>query len=280
MSDKAKRKNGAADLAATPQIDPNGRSTQRSPPTDQPSILKGSQAQLPLCLRDVTLNNPTVRNKPLLHDVSLRITTAGITTVVGPNGAGKSLTMRLLAGLMRPTTGSITWDGIQHDQIASQSITLVLQSPVLLRRSVAANIDYARHLAQHRNPADRLELLALAQLTDQANQPARSLSLGEQQRLALARALALSPDILLVDEPTASLDPASTMHIENILQTISAAGTKIILVTHDLSQARRLACDIAFMANGRCVEHTEAIEFLSGPTSREAQAYVSGKPVG
>ena len=159
---------------------------------------------------------------------------------------------------------------------------MVFQKPVLLRRSVAANIDFVlrgRSLARADRRARRDDLLARVGLADRARQPARLLSGGEQQRLALARALAIRPQVLFLDEPTASLDPASVQTIEAIVLDASRAGTKVIFVTHDIGQARRLAGDVVFLHRGVVAEHRAAKEFFAGPASEAALAYLSGRIV-
>ena len=177
----------------------------------------------------------------LLDGVSMALTPGSRTVLMGPNGAGKSLTLRVLAGLIAPGAGTVTFAGRAP---AFRRVALVFQRPVLLRRSVAANLDHA--LATYGAPrAERsgriADLLALAGLERLADRPARVLSGGEQQRLAMARALAAEPSLLLLDEPTASLDPQATAAIEALVDRTAAAGVKTVLVTHDRDQARRLA---------------------------------------
>lgn len=156
---------------------------------------------------------------------------------------------------------------------------MVFQRPVLLRRSVAANIDFVLGL---RGPSSRQRrdlLLDHVGLLPQADQPARLLSGGEQQRLALARALALEPGILFLDEPTASLDPASVVLIEEIVLEASKRGTKVLFVTHDLGQAKRLADDVVFLHRGRLEEQSPAHQFFGQPRSDVAKAYLKGQIV-
>jgi tungstate transport system ATP-binding protein len=153
---------------------------------------------------------------------------------------------------------------------------MVFQRPVLLRRSVAANLRFVLGL-RGGDPARVQELLDMAGLTDRARQPARLLSGGEQQRLCLARALALDPQVLFLDEPTANLDPASTAAIESTVGRVSAAGTKVVFVTHDLAQARRLAEDVVFLHRGRVTEHRPAPAFFDRPDSRPARDYLDGR---
>ena len=154
---------------------------------------------------------------------------------------------------------------------------MVFQRPVLLRRSVAANIDFVLGLRGKATAGRRSDILELVGLSDRARQPARLLSGGEQQRLALARALALAPDVLFLDEPTASLDPASVQWIEEIVRTAQDRGTKIIFVTHDIGQARRLGDEIVFVHRGRVLEHTPAQRFFEAPASDEARDYLNGR---
>jgi len=157
---------------------------------------------------------------------------------------------------------------------------MVFQRPVLLRRSALANIVYALELAQvPKRELHRLALEALRKvgLETLAEHPARVLSGGEQQRLALARAWAIKPEILFLDEPTASLDPASTQEIENVIAAMHASGTKIVMVTHQLGQARRLGDEILFLYQGRLVERAGADRFFRHPESLEAAQFLKGE---
>ena len=154
---------------------------------------------------------------------------------------------------------------------------MVFQRAVMLRRSVAANIDFVLRLRGRADPARRREILEHAGLADRADQPARLLSGGEQQRLALARALATKPDVLFMDEPTSNLDPASTLVIEDITKAARDRGTKIVFITHDMGQARRLADDVVFMHRGKVLEHSPAAAFFNQPASAEAGDYMAGK---
>jgi tungstate transport system ATP-binding protein len=157
---------------------------------------------------------------------------------------------------------------------------MVFQRPVMLRRSGAANVDYALRLrgipSAHRRAHIR-ERLQETGLADRAEQPARSLSVGEQRCLALGRAWATAPEVLFLDEPTASLDPAQTRAVEEIVAAIDLSGTKIVMTTHDLGQARRLADEIVFMHRGRVIERQHAPAFFAHPATREAEAFVAGQ---
>lgn len=219
-----------------------------------------------------------VEREDLLKDISVTVDSAGITGILGPNGAGKSLFLRLLHGLLEPVSGEIRWHHQRLDKTIRRRQALVFQKPVLMRRSVAANIDFVLNPGT-RSRQRRDEVLQHAGLYRQRSQPARLLSGGEQQRLALARALATEPEVLLLDEPCASLDSATTLQIENLLQETSARGVKIILVTHDIGQARRLADDVIFMHGGRLLEYQTATTFFDSPSSSQARAYLDGKIV-
>lgn len=228
----------------------------------------------PLVMRNVGF---AAGDRAILRDVNLTLEAGCRTVILGPNGAGKSVTLRLLHGLLRPTSGDITWGG-KAAQPAAQA--MVFQRPVLLRRSALANIEYALDLASvpRAERTDRaIAALARVGLPHVAHRAARVLSGGEQQRVALARAWALAPRILFLDEPTASLDPAASREVERIVADIAAGGTRIVMITHHLGQARRLADDIVFMHDGRITEHTPADVFFRQAQSREADDYLKGE---
>jgi tungstate transport system ATP-binding protein len=220
-----------------------------------------------------------VDRKTLLDNIDVTVASPGITAIMGPNGAGKSLLLRLIHGLLSPSSGQIQWNGRDLDLETRRRQAMVFQKPVLMRRSVAANIDFVLKAAEGRDRQRRDDILHQAGLFRQRNQPARLLSGGEQQRLALARALATGPEVLLLDEPCASIDPGATLQIEHLLQQAREHGLKIMLVTHDIGQARRLADDILFMHNGRLLEYRSAQDFFSNPESTSARAYLEGKLV-
>jgi tungstate transport system ATP-binding protein len=231
---------------------------------------------LPLRLQDVCF---TVAGQQLIDHVSCTLDARSYTVLLGPNGAGKSLLLRLCHGLIRASSGSIQWNGMESNAVRRHQ-AMVFQRPVLLRRTVAANINYA--LRVHGVPRRQRRMLvndALAQagLSNLATRPARVLSGGEQQRLALARAWALQPQVLLLDEPTANLDPAATRAVETMLEQIDIGGAKIIMTTHDLGQARRLADEVLFLHRGRLLEQAPAATFFSTPQSKEAAAFLDGR---
>jgi tungstate transport system ATP-binding protein len=220
-----------------------------------------------------------VAGRRLIDGFDLTITETGISIIMGPNGAGKSVLLRLMHGLIAPTEGTILWAGMPMNRQIMRRQAMVFQKPVLLRRSAAANITYAlglRGVGRRERNSRTLQALELADLEQHAFTPARVLSGGEQQRLCLARALSLEPDILFLDEPTASLDPVSTLAIERLLLDAKHRGIKVILVTHDVGQARRLAQDVVFLHHGRVIEHQPAPRFFEQPASDTARAFIAG----
>lgn len=216
----------------------------------------------------------------LIDGLDLRVAPGRRTVIMGANGAGKSLTLRLLHGLIPPEDGDILWHGRPLDRDARFAQAMVFQRPVLLRRSVRANLRFAltaRGIGGREARARVEEALERARLTALARRPARVLSVGEQQRLALARALACRPEVLFLDEPTASLDPASTAEVEDMIRQAHADGVTIVLVTHDAGQARRLAEDVVFLHRGRAAETGKAAQVLNQPRSAAAQAWLDGR---
>jgi tungstate transport system ATP-binding protein len=231
-------------------------------------------AILSLKVRDLVLR---FGEATVLNGVRLDLGATGCTMVMGANGAGKSLFLRLLHGLIQPTSGQIDWGGHRAAEVTVRQ-ALVFQKPVLLRRSVAANIDFVLK-ARGKDRTACAALLDHVGLSHKADQPARLLSGGEAQRLALARALATDPEVLFLDEPTASLDPTSVLMIERIVSDAQTSGVRIIFVTHDVGQARRLADDVVFLHRGQIVEHSPASDFFPEPKSDAARDYLSGRLV-
>ncbi|MDR3373312.1 MAG: ATP-binding cassette domain-containing protein [Ancalomicrobiaceae bacterium] len=200
------------------------------------------------------------------------------TVVLGPNGAGKTLFLRLCHGLIKPSAGTIAFaSGIRP---APQQHAMVFQKPVLLRRSVAANLHHALALAGlgyfERRRTSRLILNRFG-LGDLADRPARVLSGGEQQRLAIARAVAVGPELLFLDEPVSGLDPSAMRQIEEMLVALHADGLTWVMTTHDLAQARRLADDILFFHAGRLLEAAPADRFFAEPATEEARAFLESR---
>jgi len=214
---------------------------------------------------------------PVLRAIDLRLEARTRTAVLGANGAGKSVLLRTLHGLLQPGEGRVRW-GTLPGRAAEQA--MVFQRPVMLRRSALANVEYAlavRGVGVRERGQRAREALARVGLEHLASRPARVLSGGEQQRIALARAWALEPRVLFLDEPTASLDPAAAAEVERVIGEIHASGTKIVLTTHNLGFARRAADDIVFLERGRVTEHTPAEAFFTAPRSPEAAAFLKGE---
>ena len=218
----------------------------------------------------------------LVDGANLALDQPGVTALMGPNGAGKSLLLRLLAGLIAADQGAVTWAGTVPDRMRASRVGLVFHRPVMLRRTAFANVAFALKVAgiPRTQRLDRaLEALASGGLEHLAASPARVLSGGEQQRLALVRALAPGPQALLLDEPTANLDPVSTLAIEELIVRSAKTGMRILLVTHDPAQAQRLADRIAFMHAGQVEAPVSADTFFNDPASARARAFIAGRLV-
>ncbi len=216
----------------------------------------------------------------LIDIVEFALDGDAVTVIMGPNGAGKSLLLRLLAGLITADRGSVRWAGRAPDRERAPKLGFVFQKPVMLRRSALANVRFAlRRASRAERQRDALVALRRAGLDHLARTPARLLSGGEQQRLAIARALAPRPEVLLLDEPGTNLDPAAVSAIEALILDARERGTKIVLVTHDIGQARRLADEVVFLHHGQITERTPAAGFFDGPASRAAAAYLEGRIV-
>lgn len=234
--------------------------------------MRAEASILPLRLRGVGFSRG---GKALLSGVDLTVRAGASTIILGPNGAGKSLLLRLAHGLLEPSEGAVEWAHVP----ARKRHAMVFQKPVLLRRSTLANVRHALALAgvpRARRDAEAREALERVGLGGHADRPARVLSGGEQQRLALARAAATRPEVLFLDEPCAALDPAATRAVEDTVRALHADGTAIIMTTHDLGQARRLARDVVFLHRGRVVEAGPADAFFAAPRSAEAAAFLNG----
>jgi len=228
---------------------------------------------LPLRLEEASY---AAGGRTIIEPLSLALEAGTSTIVLGANGAGKSVLMRLMHGLLAPTGGRVAWSG----DGARRRQAMVFQRPVMLRRSALANVVYA--LAAARVPAQERETrareaLAEVGLAHVAARPARVLSGGEQQRLALARAWALHPEVLFLDEPTANLDPGATREIESVIKAFDVSGTKIVMSTHNLGQARRLGDEVIFLHQGRVAERAPIETFFKQPASAEASAFIKGE---
>jgi tungstate transport system ATP-binding protein len=236
--------------------------------------MRAPASELPILLENICVDAKDVR---VLSNMTLALASGAPTVLIGPNGAGKTTVLRLVMGLIAPSKGRISWGG--RNRTEGRRLAMVSQRPVMLRRSALANVTFALGAAEVpwalRRERAR-ELLAQIGLSAHASRSARRLSGGEQQRLALARALARSPEVLCLDEPTASLDPANTKAVEEIVRAVAASGVKVVMATHDLGQARRLAGDVALLVGGRICEKAPAQQFFSTPTTEEAAAFLRG----
>jgi len=231
---------------------------------------------LPLVARGLQFG---INGRKIINDVSFWIGSSGRTVVLGPNGAGKSVMLRLCHGLLKPAAGEIRWGDLPVAQAREQQ-AMAAQHPVLLRRTVTGNLMHVlRVKGVPRGERQALVDAALQQagLADLGARAARTLSGGQQQRLAIARAFVLRPAVLLLDEPTANLDPAAVRGVEELIGAIGAAGTKILMTTHDIAQARRLAADVMFIYDGRLLEHAPAAEFFASPKHPEAARFLAGE---
>jgi tungstate transport system ATP-binding protein len=237
--------------------------------------MRAPATDLPLMLEDVSL---LAREVTILDHVSLVLAAGAPTMLVGPNGSGKSSLMRIAMGLVPPTRGRVTYGG--RSDVPPTRRAIVFQRPVMLRRSAAGNLTYALAAAgipRAQRDAAAQELLDRVGLGALSDRPARRMSGGEQQRLAIARALAKEPEILFLDEPTASLDPAATKATEDIIAGIAGRGIKIVMATHDLGEARRLGGEIVLMNRGRIVEVADTQTFFTSPATDAARRFVAGE---
>jgi tungstate transport system ATP-binding protein len=238
-------------------------------------IMRAPATDLPIMFTDAAIRAGEVT---ILGGLTLTIAAGTPTVLIGPNGSGKTTLLRAAMGLIPLTRGRISWGG--RDSATAAHRAIVFQRPVMLRRSAAGNIAYALAAAgvpraQYQSRIN--ELLTLVGLAGMGERPARRLSGGEQQRLALARALARDPAVLFLDEPTASLDPAATKAIEDIVRAVSARGVKVVMSTHDLGQAKRLAGDVALLHRGRLIEQGTADQFFSEPKTDETKKFIAGE---
>lgn len=240
------------------------------------TAMRDTTSILPLAVEGVSFE---IGGRRLIDGLDLRFERGGLTVLLGPNGAGKSLIMRLCHGLVQPTTGVVRWAVEGGRRGSAKAHAMVFQKPVMLRRSAFANLTHALAAAgvgfadRRRRAGEALERFRLTHLADR---PARVLSGGEQQRLAIARAWALDATVFFLDEPTSQLDPAATREIEETIALLLAEGRTIVMATHDLGQARRLADRVVFVVAGRIEEDAPADRFFAAPSSPRAAAFLAG----
>lgn len=267
-------RDSAPSLEESPRL--SNRAIRNDTPPGHARAVNGPAPLLPLTLHNITF---IAGGRKILDDVSVTIGRRERTVILGANGAGKSVFLRIAHGLLPATSGEVRW---ANPEISGQPRrqAMVFQRPVLLRRSVLGNLIFALGVAgvpSRRRPSIAYNALVRVGLEAFAGRPARVLSGGEQQRVALARAWTLKPEVLFLDEPTANLDPSSSREVEQVIQAIHEAGTKIVLVTHNLGQARRLGDEILFLDRGRLIERTPAARFFHRPATPEAAAFLEGE---
>tara|TARA_B100000989_G_scaffold113321_1_gene83249 strand:- start:553 stop:1287 length:735 start_codon:yes stop_codon:yes gene_type:complete len=214
-----------------------------------------------------------IKTKVILSNLNFQIFQKGICCIMGPNGAGKSILLKIISGLIAPTSGLLS---VNKDC----KTFYVSQRTIFLRRSVYQNLVYPLKINNifSRTVHEKIiNFLEISNLMKFKNQSARKLSIGQQQLLAVIRGLIIEPNILLLDEPCSNLDPKSANVIEQIIKNSSKSGIKIILVTHDLLQTKRLADDIIFLHNGKIIEHSNKSFFFNKSNSRQVKNYLNGK---
>ena len=228
----------------------------------------------PIKIKDLSIS---LNDRFILKNINCQINDKSITAILGPNGAGKSLLLQTINGLIPVFKGKITYNLNQLDNDIRKKQAMVFQSPTLLRRTVLGNMEFVNSINKNSNIIDLKYILKKVGLEAYNDKPARLLSGGEKQRLSLARALLIQPKLLLLDEPTANLDPYSLKLIEDLILEENSKGTTIILTTHDMSQAKRLASDIIFINKGEILEQTQAKIFFKEPQTLEAKKYLTGE---
>ena len=218
-----------------------------------------------------------MRGKRLIGPIDLTIEAKGFTIVIGPNGSGKTTLLRLMHGLQRCSNGSVNW--ASSPEIARQNQAFVFQAPIMMRRRVRDSLAYPLRL----RGVPKAEALDKAEgcarrfgLENLLNNWAPMLSGGEKQKLSLARALITEPEILFLDEPCANLDGAATREIEALLQEVQQRGTRVVMSTHNMGQARRLAQEVVFMLKGNVHEYSQSTSFFAEPATPEAKAFLNG----
>ncbi|MFL2802711.1 MAG: ATP-binding cassette domain-containing protein [Paracoccaceae bacterium] len=214
-------------------------------------------------------------NKNLINIPNLQFDKQSISVVMGPNGAGKTLLLNLLQGLIFPNTGSIKFN--HQIKNKDKKISIMMQKPSFLRRTTQQNIKFILELSKNTGNISLLNVLERFDLVSQKNILASKLSGGEKQRLALALAISINSNVLLLDEPTANADPLTTYKIEKIIKEEASTGKKIILVTHSITQAKRLGEDLVFIHKGKVLEQNETSKFFTQSKIKEINQFLKGE---
>jgi len=234
----------------------------------------GAHDLTPIQFKDLSV---ILGQKIILDKINCKIKSNSITAVLGPNGAGKSIFLQTINGLFSVQSGRLTFNLMEINQEIRKQQAMVFQNPVLLRRTVIANLQFISNLRNKESNRLLKKILSKVGLEGYEKKPARLLSGGEKQRLSMARALIINPNLLLLDEPTANLDPYSLNLIEDLVLEENSIGKTIIFTTHDMSQAKRLATDVIFLNKGKVLEQTISKTFFKSPKTLEAQKYINGE---
>ena len=234
----------------------------------------GAHDLTPIQFKDLSV---ILGQKIILDKINCKIKSNSITAVLGPNGAGKSIFLQTINGLFSVQSGRLTFNLMEINQEIRKQQAMVFQNPVLLRRTVIANLQFISNLRNKESNRFLKKILSKVGLEGYEKKPARLLSGGEKQRLSMARALIINPNLLLLDEPTANLDPYSLNLIEDLVLEENSIGKTIIFTTHDMSQAKRLATDVIFLNKGKVLEQTISKTFFKSPKTLEAQKYINGE---
>ena len=234
----------------------------------------GAHDLTPIQFKDLSV---ILGQKIILDKINCKIKSNSITAVLGPNGAGKSIFLQTINGLFSVQSGRLTFNLMEINQEIRKQQAMVFQNPVLLRRTVIANLQFISNLRNKESNRLLKKILSKVGLEGYEKKPARLLSGGEKQRLSMARALIINPNLLLLDEPTANLDPYSLNLIEDLVLEENSIGKTVIFTTHDMSQAKRLATDVIFLNKGKVLEQTISKTFFKSPKTLEAQKYINGE---
>ena len=214
----------------------------------------------------------------LIDIPNLQFDSKSISVIIGPNGAGKSLLLNIIQGLILPSAGTIKIKSSIKDK-SCKKVSIMMQKPSFLRRTTEQNIQFVLELNKDKRKVSYLDVIERFDLIAQRKILANKLSGGEKQRLALALAIITNSKILLLDEPTANADPRTTIKIEKIIKEEAIAGKKILLVTHNIPQAKRLGQDIAFIHRGKVLEHCDKAVFVNHPKVKEINQFLEGEVV-